>query len=315
MSGLATDAALVVRPLTEADLDTADQIFRLAFGTFLGLPDPLLFFEGADYVRGRWLLDPKSAFAAELDGELVATNFAANWGSFGFFGPLTVRPDVQDRGIGKHLMEPIMERFATWGVGHAGLFTFAHSAKHIGLYHRFGFYPRFLTAIMAKPIAAKETIAVTTHAEVGDSEVAACRELADEIYEGLDVTREIEAVAARGIGETVLLEDAQGLAGFAVVHAGEGSEAARGTAYVKFAAVRPAPDAAKQLDRLLASCEQVAADRGLERLDAGVNLAREEAYGVLLARGYRAWLQGVAMQKPNEPAFNRPGVFVIDDWR
>jgi hypothetical protein len=27
------------------------------------------------------------------------------------------------------------------------------------------------------------------------------------------------------------------------------------------------------------------------------------------------WKTGVAMQKPNEPGYNRPDVFAIDDWR
>ncbi len=36
------------------------------------------------------------------------------------------------------------------GTQHAGLFTFAHSQKHVGLYQRFGFWPRFLTALMSK---------------------------------------------------------------------------------------------------------------------------------------------------------------------
>jgi hypothetical protein len=45
-----------------------------------------------------------------------------------------------------------MECFRTWGVQHAGLFTFAHSPKHITLYQKFGFWPRFLTAVMPKPV-------------------------------------------------------------------------------------------------------------------------------------------------------------------
>ena len=39
-----------------------------------------------------------------------------------------------------------------WYIKHAGLFTFAQSAKHIGLYQKFGFWPRFLTIIMSKPV-------------------------------------------------------------------------------------------------------------------------------------------------------------------
>ena len=39
---------VTVRPLVEADLDEVDRIFRIAFGTFLGAPDPERFFGDAD---------------------------------------------------------------------------------------------------------------------------------------------------------------------------------------------------------------------------------------------------------------------------
>ncbi len=42
-----------VRPLIETDLPEADRNFRLAFGTFLGLPDPQSFAGDADCVRSR----------------------------------------------------------------------------------------------------------------------------------------------------------------------------------------------------------------------------------------------------------------------
>ena len=35
----------------------------------------------------------------------------------------------------------------------------------------------------------------------------------------------------------------------------------------------------------------------------------------MLARGFRADLVGVAMERPDEPAFNRPDVYATDDWR
>ena len=58
--------------------------------------------------------------------------------------------------MGKRLMEPVMKCFAGWGTTHAGLFTFAQSPKHLGLYQKFGFWPRFLTAIMSKPVERKK---------------------------------------------------------------------------------------------------------------------------------------------------------------
>ena len=67
---------------------------------------------------------------------------------------MTVRPDLWDHGVGKSLMEPVMDCFETWGNSHLGLFTFSHSPKHLELYRRYGFWPRFLTAIMRKQVVA-----------------------------------------------------------------------------------------------------------------------------------------------------------------
>lgn len=53
----------------------------------------------------------------------------------------------------------------------------------------------------------------------------------------------------------------------------------------------------------------------MPRLLAGVNLARREAHRHLLARGFRTEVQEVAMHRPDEPGYSRPGVFVVDDWR
>jgi hypothetical protein len=83
-----------IRPLQESDLPKADRILRLAFGTFVGLPDPMTFFGDADVVRTRFLANPAGALAAEINGELVGSNFVTNWGSVGFFGPLSIRPDL-----------------------------------------------------------------------------------------------------------------------------------------------------------------------------------------------------------------------------
>ncbi len=35
----------------------------------------------------------------------------------------------------------------------------------------------------------------------------------------------------------------------------------------------------------------------------------------MLARGFSTDFQGVAMHRPCEPGYSRPGVYVIDDWR
>lgn len=309
--------AVSVRPLREADLDRADEILREAFGTFLGIPD---LFGTADYVRTRFAADPHAAFAATVDGELVGSNFAANWGSVGFFGPLTVRPDLWDQGVGKSLMEPIMGCFESWGNRHLGLFTFSHSPKHLELYRRYGFWPRFLTAVMRKQVAVPGSVPNrVTYAELSAADQAdylsACRSLTDSVYEGLDLQREIVAVHAQGLGDTVLLPGESGLDGLAVCHCGPGSEAGTDVCLVKFGAVRPGGQAGDRFERLLDACEQLAADRGLSQIEAGMNLARPDAYQRMVARGFRTGLQGVTMHRPNEPGYSHSDAYVIDDWR
>lgn len=231
---------------------------RLAFGTFLALPEPAEFLGDASYVHHRWKANPTAAFAAELEGQLVGSNFATNWGSVGFFG----------------------------------LFAFAHSNRHVGLYQSFGFWPRFLTAIMAKPVALPPTASPSSADGVRlfsqipeqqrDSCLRDCRDLTDSLFEGLDLQLEIGSVARQNLGDTVLLEQGATLAGLAVCHVGAGTEAGSGKGYVKF---------------------------------AGVNMGRHEVYRQMLARGYRTQIQGVAMHRDNDPGYNRPGIHLIDDWR
>jgi predicted N-acetyltransferase YhbS len=312
----------VIRALTEADLPEAQRIVRVAFGTFLGAPDPERFWSDLDYVYSRFGAEHTASFAADNDeGRLVGSNFATRWGSVGFFGPLTTRPELWDAGIGQRLVAAACDQLDTWGVQHAGLFTFAQSAKHVGLYGKFGFYPRFLTAIMAAPADAQPmTSAFSRYSALPDDlrqqAENACRDLTGEIYPGLDLGGEIRTAAARSLGDTALVWDRDNrLAGFAVCQWGTASEAGQGFCFAKFAAVRSGPGAGERFGRLLDTIGMVARHAGMPNVLAGVNLAREEAYRQMLARGFRTMIQGVTMHRPNEPAYSAPGLYVLDDWR
>lgn len=310
----------VIRPLEERDLDEAATIMRHAFGTFLGAPDLDTFWTDFDYAHGRFAAKHVAAFAADEDGALAGSNFATRWGSFGFFGPLSIRPSLWERGIAQPLVAAVCGAFEEWGVSHAGLFTFAQSTKHVHLYGKFGFHARFLTAIMGRPAAADaEFGAAMRHSALSDGDrdaaEAAASALTDAIYPGLDLSGEIGTVARLGLGDTVLLYDGSRLAGFAVCHYGPASEAGGGMCYVKFGAVESGAGADKRLAALLDACAALAAAVGMKTVLAGVNLAREEAYRAMKALGFRTQFQGVAMHRDNHPGFGRPGAWVLDDWR
>jgi hypothetical protein len=113
----------------------------------------------------------------------------------------------------------------------------------------------------------------------------------------------------------VLLWDDSRLTAFAVCHSGAGSEAGSGVCYLKFGAARPSGEAEQDFRRLLEACEEFAFSKKASLLAAGVNTARHEAYRRMLAHGFRIDLLGVSMAKPNDAGYNRPGVYVVDDWR
>jgi hypothetical protein len=46
-----------------------------------------------------------------------------------------------------------------------------------------------------------------------------------------------------------------------------------------------------------------------------VNLARADAYREMRQAGFRANLQGVAMERNSDAGYNRNDVFAMDDWR
>ncbi|HEY8518345.1 MAG TPA: GNAT family N-acetyltransferase [Candidatus Binatia bacterium] len=314
---------VTIRPLRDTDLDEADRIFRLAFGTYVGLPDPMEFAGEADYVRTRFATAPEAAIAAELDGELVGSNFALRRGSLAYFGPLTVRPELQNQGIAQQLLAATMDVFARWGVEHAGLFTFPHSAKHVALYQKFGFWPGHLMAIMAAPVTheavhgaplAGTALLSELAAPEQEAALAGCCAIADALLPGLDPSDEIAAIARLGLGDTVLVLDGDDVQAFAFCHCGPGTEAGADACFAKHAMVRPGAGEAT-LGRLLDGCAALAARRSLGTLTAGVSTANRAAYRHLIGRGFRTQLHGVEMHRPEGPAYHVPEALVLDDWR
>jgi len=315
---MAANQPVKVGPLQESELEEADRIVRLAFGTFMGLPNPLEFMGDRNFMTPRWHSPNAKVLAARVESRLIGSNVATRWGAFGFFGPLTVLPEYWDRGVAQRLLEATMKIFDRWGLRHTGLFTFAQSPKHVGLYQKFGYWPRYLTALMTRtPEAAHADVPALLSAlprSRREQAIEACRKLTDKIDRGLDLTAEIRAVLAQRTGDIVLTYTRSALDGFAVCLNGPGSEGGVQTCYIKFGAARGGTGAGERFDKLLDACDAFAVLRGAP-LEAGVNLARENAYRRMRARGYRTTVQGVAMRRPHIEGFNRADAYVMDDWR
>lgn len=144
--------------------------------------------------------------------------------------------------------------------------------------------------------------------------IRACARLTNGIEKGLDLSDEIRAAVAQGVGEAVTIGSGSKLDGFAVCMTGPGSEGGVKSCYVKFGVVRGGVGAEARFDQLLNAIDGIAVSRGAN-VEAGVNLARRGAWTRMRAHGYRTMTQGVAMHRPAGNAFNRADVYAMDDWR
>ncbi len=304
----------------ETELKEAGRIVRLAFGTFLGLPNPLEFMGDRDFVSPRWRSPNTRVLAAREGGKLIGSNVVTRWGSFGFFGPLTILPDYWNRGVAQQLLAATMKVFDRWGVRHSGLFTFPNSPKHVGLYQKFGYWPGYLTAVMkrapapnlmtqAKGARVPVLLSALTRS-AREQAIAACTKLANRIERGLDLSDEIRAVVAQRTGEVLLLGGHSTLEAFAVCMHGPGSEGGEKICYVKFGAA----SSGERFEGLLDAIDALALARGAE-VEAGVSTACADAFERMRSRGYRPATLGVAMQRPHGEGFNRSGAHVLGDWR
>jgi predicted N-acetyltransferase YhbS len=307
----------LVRPMGQGDLEAADRVHRIAFGTRFGLPDPVKFRGDAEVVRLRWAIDPTTSFVAEADGAIIGGACAMDWGSVFIIGPVFVLPEHARRGIARLLMQRMVELAEERRAALAGLFTFPESATHLRLYEGFGFASQALTPILTKAVAGSGPPACIMFSKLPATAQAGvllqCGRVADANFPGLDLSREIQAIATLGLGETILLGVDDDIRGFALCHSGAGSEGGSGTVFIKFAAVRPRAE--QDFSQLIACCEGLATSLGAQRIVAGTNTARSSAYRILRQQGFRAGLVGVAMHRPDGPGFNRPDVLAVDDWR
>jgi GNAT superfamily N-acetyltransferase len=312
------DEPVTIRPMVARDLAEATRIFRVAFGTFLGASDPTRFRLDVRTIETRFATDPGTAFVAERWGRLLGSVIGMDWGSQFIVGPLSVDPTCWGQGVARLLTAAILDAAGKRKPALVSLFTHPGSPTHLRLYESFGFLPMFLTPVMSKSVGgALPPRAVSCFSALPAAERAAVldlsRDLTDASFPGLDLAREIQAIEAQHLGETILLDDSRGLAGVALCHIGAGTEAGDGALFVKFAAVRPG--AATEFERLLDGIEALAAERGAQRVTAGINTGRRDAYRLMVSRGFRAGPVGVAMHRADNPGTLRPDLYIIDDWR
>jgi len=310
---------VVIRPLEERDVDEGDAIYREAFTTFLKLPPEKL--RKGSYVRNRFAGKQSACFAAESNGKLIGTVFAANWGSVAVLGPCTTRMKGFTAQAGAQLVARAQEQARTWGAQHLVGYTFCDSPRHLEFFHTVDMWPRCITAVMTQLVRKNQSlpagwVLVSAAGAARAALLEDCSVMTRSVWPGLVVTSEIETVATQNIGDTLVHRGPDGAVdALAVCHHGPGSEANENATYVKVGMVRSGEGAPARFSDLLAAVEAFASQRGSTSYSVGMNTAHHEAYRLLVQKRFMTTELGVSLHYKNDRAYKAEGCWVIDDWR
>jgi len=118
---------------------------------------------------------------AELDGRVVGSNFIDERSVIAGIGPITVDPAVQNRAIGRELMQYALARVAERRFPGVRLVQTAYHNRSLSLYTKLGFVTREpLSLVQGKPPKIEVSGYILRQANVDD--LAACNQLCTKVH-------------------------------------------------------------------------------------------------------------------------------------
>jgi GNAT superfamily N-acetyltransferase len=322
-----------VRRVRKGDLSRVKDVLEHTFGDFLERQlgtRPRQAFGGAQYVHHRWLMEPWGCYVAEEDNaKIVGAALAVCWGSVGLLGPVAVLTNYHNQTIGQQLIRATQEFFDENKTTLQGVMTYPTSPKHLALYHKFGYQPKYLTAVMHRQLdrgaprpatkLAKGPLTIRRFSTLEETKKKASlvrfHKITNGICRGMDLAKEVEIVDGLALGDTLLLERGRDLIGFAIVHTPGVSEAPTGALYVKYLAIDPPHRRVEHLEQFVAAVEDFGHDLGVQRVIVPVYLRYWLAYSTLVRCGYQTDFTMLRMQKGKQEDYEDPTHLVLDDWR
>ena len=248
-------------------------------------------------------------------GDVAAFNVAHQAGSEGWMGPLAVRPDRQGTGVGKTVVRTAADWLIDRGITTLGLETMPRTPENIGFYARLGFSPAFLTVTLTNEIATRGHPAPVLLSKRTPDEkemsMAAARALLDELVPGIDFSREILLTSELGLGDTSLVEGADGLDAIAVWHSAPLADS-RTRDEVRVLKLAARSDAA--FDATIAAVEAAAAKAGIRRIAIRCQSRYAEAFRRLVARGYRVRWTDLRMTYEGFPERHASTGVLFSNW-
>lgn len=175
------------------------------------------------------------AVVAELDGHVIGSNFLWEGGLVVGIGPITVDPSVQNRKVGRALMEQVVERGRSRKAAGIRLVQAAYHNRSLSLYTRLGFDAREpLSVVQGGAVNAR--IAGYTVRPASTADMQACNHLCmlvhghDRATELADAIGQGTASVAEHDGSITAYATSIGFLGHAVAENNAGMKALVGAA-------------------------------------------------------------------------------------
>jgi GNAT superfamily N-acetyltransferase len=172
---------------------------------------------------------------AEVDGRVVGSNFIDERSIIAGIGPITVDPDVQNRAIGRELMQHVLARVAKRRLPGVRLVQAAYHNRSLSLYTKLGFSVREpLSVMQGKALAAQIPGYAVRPATEGDLD--ACNQVCFKVHghdrggELLDAIKRGTATVIEHRGRITGYATAIGFMGHAVCETNEELKALIGAA-------------------------------------------------------------------------------------
>ena len=223
----------------------------------------------------------------DSEGQLAGFNMVHHSGSEGWMGPLAVRPDRQNAGLGKVMIPAGIEWLRERGVTTIGLETMPRTVENIGFYSRLGFVPAHMTVTVTRDLprrggAIPEALSVSP--EERTAQLAECRGLTDRFAPKTDFTRELSLTQELRIGDTALVREGRRLRGFALWHS---APLAAGRPQEEVRVLKLVAEDLGAFESLVGAVQNAALAEGILRVGFRCQTAYGAAYSRLIDLGYR----------------------------
>jgi predicted N-acetyltransferase YhbS len=135
-----------LRPGHPSDVEPGARILFNAFGTIAAhhnFPPDIPSIEVGAELMTMLLTHPQFfSVVAEVDGKIVGSNFLDERSAIAGVGPITVEPSIQNRGLGRRLMEAVLNRAGEKAHPGVRLLQSAYHGRSLALYSTLGFHVR-----------------------------------------------------------------------------------------------------------------------------------------------------------------------------